>query len=253
MRTSLLWLACFLVWSLAASAQALPDKGAIIEDGTKCAALIGAGGNLKTNSGAILPGKCEGAGLPPVLSDGGEVVNFSVRSDRLTPKDRTELAFTDRKSRLQYGRQYLVSFDVSIPIEDQVVTNDFFYMAQFWQSPTKPPIAGLRLQRGSSGKATIMARGDGSPPEGKLIAEVNLLPGAWVSVALRIKVTPGEGSCVGAAIDGAVAPEWCGTIGYVADKEALPWYRFKFGIYKGSEPGKQFRVRFRKVSIREPG
>lgn len=229
-------------------AQSVPNGQAQILDGPRCSATIGSGGNLKLPSGETLQGKCEGAGTTPVLTEGGRVIEFTIRSDRSTEKDRTELAFTEKKSRFQFGRLYAVSFDVEMPPSG--VTNDFFYVAQFWQSPTKPPIAGVRVQRGLSGKATVMARGDGSPPEGKSIAEVDLRPDAWVSVAIRIKVAPGDGSCIEATIDGVAAPRWCGSIGYADDKDAMPWYRFKFGIYKGSEPGKQFRVRFRNISIR---
>lgn len=230
------------------AAQSLSDAPAQIVDGARCAATIGAGGNLRLQSGRTLQGKCEGAGSAPTLTEGGKVIEFAIKSDRPTPKDRTELAFTERGSRFQYGRQYLVSFDISIPSGTDV-TNEFFYVAQFWQSPAKPPIAGLRIQRGQAGKGTVIARGDGATPGGTSVAQVDFPADVWVSVALRIVVAPGDGSCLAATIGRGTETEWCGSIGYAADEAALPWYRFKFGIYKGSEPGKQFRVRFRNMRI----
>lgn len=244
--------ACVAAIPASVSAQAIPSGNALILDGSRCSATIGEGGNLRLPTGEILDGKCEGAGTSPTLTDGGRVIEFAVRSDHATAKDRTELAFTDKKSRFLYGRQYKVSFDIDVPASS-AVTNDFFYVAQFWQNPTKPPIAGLRIQRGQDHRGTIMARGDGSSPGGRPVTDVALTPGEWVKVAMRIMVKPGDGSCISASVNGSPESSWCGSIGYTAQDQEKSFYRFKFGIYKGSEPSKEYKVRFRNISIRDLG
>lgn len=142
------------ILSIAASAhgQTLPDGRSTIVDPSKCAAAIGAGGNLKLRSGVTLQGKCEGAGEAPTLvdSDQGKVIEFAVRGNKDGDRDRTELAFTERNHRLQYGREYRISFEVNIP-DGASATDQAYYLAQLWQSPTVPPFAGLRVRGGKIG------------------------------------------------------------------------------------------------------
>lgn len=254
-RTTKLILLAGALWALGCgivASESLPYGQSQIIDGPRCSAVIGSGGNLRLPSGETLPGKCEGAGAPPTLTEDGRVIEFNVRSDRQTPKDRSELAFTDKRSRLRFGVEYVVSFDVNIP-ESSDVTNEFFYVAQFWQNPGRPPIAGLRIQRGQDNRGAVMARGDGSRPGGRPVVYVDFPPDEWVNVAIRLMVKPGDGSCIGASINKGPETSWCGVIGYASEKPHKPFYRFKFGIYKGSEPGKSFRVRFRNVSISAVG
>ncbi|GAB4073420.1 hypothetical protein GCM10028812_53770 [Ancylobacter sonchi] len=40
---------------------------------------------------------------------------------------------------------------------------------------------------------------------------------------------------------------WCGKVGYNIDDNVKKWYRMKFGIYKGGEPGRQFVVKYRNI------
>lgn len=251
MRSALLVLSLAAI-SASAGAQSIPEANSRILNGSDCSAIIGSGGNLQLPSGEMLQGKCEGSGSAPRLTEEGRVLEFAVHGYRATVKDRTELAFTDKNSRFHYGRQYAVSFDVAIA-KSSAVTNDFFYVAQFWQNPSKPPIAGLRIDRGHSHRGKIMARGDGSSPGGRPVTDIDLTPGEWVKVAMRVMVKPGDGSCIGASINGRTESEWCGSIGYRSEAQEKSFFRFKFGIYKGSEPGKDYKVRFRNISIRDLG
>jgi hypothetical protein len=238
--------AASLLFPAASGAGELPGQNPAIVDGARCGAEIGAGGNLRTPS-AVLAGKCEGSGKSPTLI-ADNVIEFAAGPDGGGAKDRSELALTEHQHRFKFGIQYRISFDINVPA-DVDVTHDFFYLAQFWQGPSRPPIAGLRMQRGEARRASVVVRGDGTLAKGKAVLTMDLPPGQWISVAFRLLVKPGDRGCIAASAGDDASSSWCGPIGFTPASGVKPWFRLKFGIYKGHEPGKRFVVRFRDVTV----
>jgi hypothetical protein len=242
------WLAPLCVAHVALASESIPARDASILAPAQCSPTIGKGGNLRSGS-RELAGKCEGAGVAPILKrdgEGGQELLFSVSSSGAAEKDRTELAFT--RERLKFGEDVFVSFEIRIP-DGAAATSTWYYLVQFWQGGELPPIGGLRMDRGASHAATFMARG-GANATGDAIAKVSLPPDEWVRFTLRLNVKPEGTSCVwvrrGAAES---AHAWCGRMGYRPVGTLKKWYRMKFGIYKGNEPGKTFRAEFRSIRI----
>lgn len=239
--------------TIQAKAEIYPSQDSNIIDGTMCGKKIGSGGNLKT-ADSILPGKCEGSGVAPKIiddkNDGKKVIEFSTNNMSLGSKDRSELALTDQKSRLMFGRKYRIFFKLQIPAESSV-TNEFFYLVQLWQDSNHPPIGGLRMQRGQSRKVSVMFRGEGGSSKGHTLAAFEIPADQWVSVGITFNVNPGTESCATVSIDNAPKHEWCGLVGFTPDEGAKNWYRMKFGIYKGHESGKNFISRFKEIRIDE--
>lgn len=236
----------------AAAIELFPGEDGVIDDGKSCASVMGAGGNLLT-SASRLAGKCEGAVTPPRIIKSPEAsidneIAFSVLGESKGQRDRTELAFTERRSRFLFGREYRVSMEVLLPT-DVDATNNFFYIVQFWQGEAKPPIAGLRIDRGEARKASFIARGEGASPKGHKVAAVDLPPNRWVQLALKLRLNEDSQGCVSVTVNNQAPSDWCGAIGYRPGLGIMPWYRLKFGIYKAHEAKKKFRVSIRKLQI----
>lgn len=242
--------ACAVILFLAEKAtafEAVPARNAVVVASERCSAKIGEGGNLR--SGRVeLEGKCEGSGQPVILksNDPGErSLQFKVNSKDKSSKDRAELAFT--RERFKFGQEYFIGFEIKIPAGSDV-TASWYYLVQFWQGGNRPPLAGLRMNRGASHTATVMARGEGNA-KGDAITGISLPPGQWVKLALKLNVKPTGHSCVAVWQVNKSPEQWCGQMGYPQDGTLKNWYRMKFGIYKDSEPGKTFYSEFRSIRI----
>lgn len=211
-----------------------------------CSSKIGAGGNLVTKTG-VLAGKCEGAGLSPILSD-LEEVEFNVGTgDKVSAgKDRTELAFTDIKWPL--GKAAYVEFDIYMPVGVDE-TETWYYLFQLWQGPSHPPIAGLRVNRGTANQVMLFARSKSSK-SGEKVGLYNLKLGQWNKIRMKVLVNPDQtGSIITYNASGNILNKWYGSVGFSEKDKGYRWFRVKFGIYKGHEHGKRFAVKFRGLRL----
>lgn len=221
-----------------------PDIGSGVQNAGSCSAVIGRGGNLNVGKQVLL-GKCEGNGQPVKVETGqagGKTLSFSVKKGRVSKKDRAELAAV--QSRLNFNKDEFVGFEILIP-KNSDITNSWFYMVQFWQGANHSPIAGLRMSRGYSHRAQLMFRGEGDP-KGTTATTINFEPGRWTKIGLALNFNPRGNSCMTIYMEGKSPYRKCGQAGYTG-KGVKPWYRLKFGIYKGSEPDKSFNVKFRNI------
>lgn len=223
-----------------------------------CSRTMGAGGNVYVD-GLFLSGKCEGDGLSPVVTADG-VVEFRVPPGWRGGKDRSELAFAG--DRLPFGVPVTIDVELFVPAGSDV-TDSWFYLLQLWQGTRadgpdgeargRPPIAGLRMNRGASHRASFIVR-DAGNEKGDRVATVDIGRDRWVPVTIALVVEPGGTSTADVWVDGR-RESWRGSMGYTAEEGGLPWFRVKFGIYKDDEAGRDFRVRFKvpHVEVGLPG
>ncbi|WP_342594305.1 heparin lyase I family protein [Salinicola lusitanus] len=215
-----------------------------IQRADSCNSDMGSGGNLK---GTAIPfqGKCEGAGLSPKLIKNQGIL-FRVSTKGSSDRDRSELAATSKPFYLD--RPYYVGFEIKVP-RDSDVSDDFFYLLQFWQGGNKnPPIAGLRMKRGQSHVASIMVRGPNNP-RGNTISTINLQPRKWHHIVLGIQVNSDGTGWMEVWKGHKISSKWQGRIGFSTEPGVNDWYRLKFGIYKKSEPGRQFSTIYKNIKI----
>jgi len=224
-----------------------------IENASECSEKMGSGGNYYSESTGKLSGKCEGDGLAPVIEDGLIVFSVPSKSSEAIPishiKDRSELAFTAKK--IKYDTSYVLDFKVQIdPKAD--VTNDFFYVMQVWQSPEYAPIFGLRVDRGTKSRGAFVIRNEQDSVAGKRLIRTDL------SSSLkhyRVYMNIGEGlnSRIKIYEDSKVITNWSGKMGYPRETSSNnpDSLVLKFGLYKGSEPDKNFKVYFKDVTLME--
>ena len=234
------------IFGLPAHSELLIKPGAKVDMPQGCSSKIGQGGNLVSGE-LSMPGKCEGGGKPASLTGdaAAPVISFRVEGGVDGKKDRSEIALT--RHRFKFGQENYVSFEVNIPDGSQR-TNTWLYLVQFWQGGERPPLAGLRMDRGESHMASIIARGE-EDRRGQSVAKVDLPPGKWVKVTLMLDIEPEDESCIAAWVSNDQRREWCGQIGFIQDGTLKDWYRMKFGVYKGGEQGKNFQASFRSIKV----
>ena len=136
---------------------ATAENNATILSPDSCGAVMGSGGNLK-ESPYILKGKCNGGGLSPtIMYDPGEshFLSFTISPEQSVAgkRDRAELAFVQRY--FPFYEQLFIGFRLMIP-DGTDATEEFFYALQLWQCAGLPPIAGVRVRRGTSHKDQVL-------------------------------------------------------------------------------------------------
>lgn len=227
-------------------AHATLDDGASIKAPNRCSATIGAGGNL-TEPPYVLKGKCNGAGTSPTIVEDLERSNYlsftvdpseSVAGER----DRAELAYTRN---FPFYEEMHIGFRLMIPPGTDI-SDEFFYALQLWQCAGQAPIAGVRMARGQSHTINFMTRNE---IDGKSRAHFELVPGQWHAFALTVSPDPVGPALFRVYADGRLLVESFARYGFGADdacgKAPNKYeYRVKFGIYKGGEPGRQFKVNY---------
>ncbi len=229
-----------------------PVGNSPVVDGKKCRADIGAGSNL-TDGNARLYGKCEGAVLDPTVitsPNGNQYISFSTIPGLTALKDRSELA---TPAMYPFREDHFIGLRLLIP-DNVDSTDEFYYILQLWQCSPQVPIFGIRVTRGTSHTINFTKSGDGQLP--RSFASMDLKPGIWHSLIVKVNVVPENGN---GEIDiwdheGLVAT-WRGSFGYLEDNacgDAMSprqSFRLKFGIYKGNEPSKSFRVLFDEIRM----
>ena len=226
-----------------------PEAGATIDDPWLCSSSIGAGGNL-LEAGQRYAGKCQGGGLAPdIVGDKPFLHHLRFANDpgyRWTGKTRTELAVTQRN--FPFDERVYLGFRMMIPRGTDVSVGSAFYLLQLWQCAGAPPIAGIRLTEGTSHTVNFMTRGDF---RGASFADLDLLPGVWHRVILSFVVRPRGGGEVKLWVDQHPDPIVdTNSFGFfnvgtcVEGRRPPQHFRVKFGIYKDTEPGQHFDVRY---------
>lgn len=225
---------------------AYADQGLRIKAPELCSAKIGNGGNLESDTLGKLAGKCEGHGASPIIVQ--DAIAFKVKKANVaSAKDRSELAFTNY--RLPLGKEVQISFDIKLD-ENSSITDTWYYLLQFWQGSSHPPIAGLRINRGTSHSAMFITRGEYSKASGFTVSTHELTPGKWHHFDIKILLSKNMNGHVEITQNNSKPMSWSGKMGYSKKNKGLPWYRVKFGIYKGGEADKNFGVSFRNVEFK---
>jgi hypothetical protein len=208
---------------------------------------IGSGGNyIQPGAGAALfLIKEGGVNLPKrVGPKGARYLSFSTNG-KGNGSDRVEYAPTyygfSSSGHYRFDTAYQVTFDLRIPAKS-AITNKAYYLMQWWQTSPLPPVAGVRLKRGTSHTLEFVTRGPGQgsdlEPVPDLITEYALRPGSWHSFAINFRISPTQKGIFDVAIDGQPLGSHVGPI--AATPGPSPGgppdsYRVKFGIYKESE------------------
>ncbi|MGJ8522722.1 hypothetical protein R84981_001413 [Carnimonas sp. R-84981] len=241
MNISVLLKVCCVIFFLLPCGVIAQTSNKLI-DRDQCSSIMGKGANLVGVQN--YQGKCEGNAVPPVLDRNG-IITFHIKKGRKGTKDRSELA--DVKRRLQFNKAYCIKASIKIP-KNSDITKSFFYVLQFWQGGGYPPFAGVRINRNSSHQAVLIARSKKND-KGNIVAKMDFSSGNWMDITMRIKVGSDRHGEIIVWNNGYKVADWRGKIGYANSNELKKFYRMKFGIYKGSEPKKDFIVLMKNVSI----
>ena len=226
-----------------------PESGALIQGSGLCSSQIGSGGNL-LEDGQRYPGKCEGGGqAPAIVSSKSYLRHLWFRNDPSyagDSKTRSELAFTQQY--FPFDEQVYLGFRMMIPRGTDVSVNSAFYLLQLWQCPQAGPIGGIRLTGGTSHRVQFITRGDFE--EGSFVS-LDMLPGVWHRFVVSIIARPRNGGEMKVWIDQNPDPVIdTSSFGYFSLGKCAPGrrppqqFRVKFGIYKSTEAGKYFDVRY---------
>ena len=226
-----------------------PENGAFIENRALCSPKINSGGSL-LELGQRYPGKCEGGGIAPeIVGTQTYLKHLWFRNDpnyRGVSKTRTELAVTQRY--FPFNERVYLGFRMMIPRGTDITVGSAFYMLQLWQCAGAAPIAGIRLEEGTSHRVQFMTRGDFR--QGSFVSH-NMLPGVWHRFIVSIIARPRNGGEMKVWIDQNPDPVIdTNSFGFFNVDTCVPGhrppqhFRVKFGIYKDTESRKYFDVRY---------
>jgi hypothetical protein len=228
------------------------ENNASISSPENCGAVMGSGGNFKESS-YTLKGKCNGGGLSPRIvydPDQSHFLSFTISPEQSVAgiRDRAELAFVQRY--FPFYEQLFIGFRLMIP-EGTDVTEESFYALQLWQCAGLPPIAGVRVRRGSSHTIDFMTRGE---QRGRSRTTFDLEPGKWHEFVLYMIPGPTKGALFYVIADSKLlvqsrVPYGFGAANACGENRNEHQYRVKFGIYKGGEPGKRFSINYDDLTI----
>lgn len=228
------------------------EESASVSSPEDCDLVMGSGGNF-TEGRYELRGKCNGAGLSPRLvydPTRSHFLSFTINPEKSVAgvRDRAELAFVRRY--FPFFEQLFIGFRLMIP-EGVDATEEFFYALQLWQCAGLPPIAGVRVQRGTSHTINFMTRGQRG---GRSRAKFDMEPGRWHEFVLYMIAGPADGAVFGVFADDQLlvrsqVPYGFGAANACGERRNEHQYRVKFGIYKGGEPGKRFSINYDDFTI----
>ncbi|NMH60196.1 heparin lyase I family protein [Alteromonas ponticola] len=220
----------------------------------QCNGNISNGGGDLVEGKLQLRGKCDGAGVSPdirVDQQGEQFIYFETNPDyNKKGRTRTELALT--REWFEFKKPVYMGFKIKVP-EDSDVTNEFYYLMQWWQCAPNSPIAGIRMDRGTSHNINFMTRGD---TRSASTAKFELKPGEWHSFVVKGIVdpsgkesefsvwhSPDTAPIVSKAAYGFQTKACKGT------NDIPQRFRLKFGVYKATEPGKSHSVGYDDIRI----
>ncbi|TCM68377.1 hypothetical protein EC844_10580 [Acinetobacter calcoaceticus] len=225
-----------------------------IENPSGCASKIGNGGNYYSVATGRLSGKCQGSGLTPSLN--GDVIVFSAPSTESqliklskNTNDRSELAFS--RNLIQYNKDYIFDFKVQVD-PNSSVTDNFFYLMQIWQSPEYSPIFGLRIDRGTQAVGAFVIRNKENHIAGKRLVRVEM-SSKLKNYRIYMNFGKNLNSHIRIYEDSRLISDWSGDVGYLSEKSGNRNNSLilKFGLYKGPEPSKNFKIYFKDVTLTE--
>ncbi len=214
----------------------------------RCSDLIGAGGNY-VESATHLSGKCANAGISPrIVSENGDShIQFGTNGATGNgANDRSELAHT---TMYPFGTKLFIGYEFRLPANIPSNLSQFSFTAlQLWQCATAFPIAGMTVTKTSTGTypVTFMPRYNNS---GVLSHSYTIQPNRWHKFVIAAKPDVNGSATLQVWADGRDLGTWRGNLGVGNDPLCPREYRIKWGIYKGTQPGAQFRVDFKNFRI----
>lgn len=237
-----------LVLGAVASARPAPSapsraRIAVTGEGTiqhpeRCDSRIHRGGNYQEGATRLM-GKCEGSVEPPRIraEAGNRYLEFRTGGRTARGNDRVELALGPYRP---FARTTYIGFRLRLPARAPV-THQGFYPLQLWQCAPLSPIAGVRVDRGSSHAINFMTRHRNR--DAAVAARVRLTPGRWHAFVIAARPDPHGAGQFDVWADGRPIARWRGPYGSgdPGACQGVPGsppqhYRLKFGIYKGNEP-----------------
>jgi hypothetical protein len=160
----------------------------------------------------------------------------------------------------KFRQNHSTTLDIRIP-EGSGTTRGAYYLLQLWQGPGLPPIAGIRMKRGTSHTLQFIARSyAGNVRKGNVrkkadvITQFDLNPGSWHRLSLRYMINPRKPGFFNVNVDGVNIGRFEGRIGSSAKESVIGFtkppqsYRVKFGIYKQSESA-LFQVDYDNITL----
>jgi hypothetical protein len=206
----------------------------------RCGPRIHRGGNYREGATRLM-GKCERSVLPPRIRSepGNRFLEFRTTGTAAEGNDRVELAYGPY---LPFGRTTYIGFRLRVP-SGAPSTNEGFYPLQLWQCAPLSPIAGVRVDRGSSHAINFMTRHRNR--DTAVAARFRLTPGQWHAFVIAARPDPNGAGQFDVWADGRRLARWRGAFGSdeAAACRGIPGrppqhYRLKFGLYKGNEPAR---------------
>ena len=235
----------------AAAPVAVSGEGTI-QHPERCGSRIHRGGNYQEGATRLM-GKCERSVVPPRIrtEPGNRFLEFRTTGKSARGNDRVELAYGPY---LPFARTTYIGFRLRIPT-GAPLTNEGFYPLQLWQCAPLSPIAGVRVDRGTSHAINFMTRHQNR--DTAVAARFRLKPGQWHAFVIAARPDPEGAGQFDVWADGRRIARWRGAFGSdeTAACKGVPGtppqhYRLKFGLYKGNEP-KRFVTHFDDLRIGE--
>ncbi|MCP9888514.1 heparin lyase I family protein [Cyanobium sp. ATX 6A2] len=209
-----------------------------IQHPERCGPQIHRGGNYQEGATRLM-GKCERSVEPPRIrtEPGNRYLEFRTNGKSAEGNDRVELAHGPYRP---FARTTYIGFRLRLPARAPVTTEGF-YPLQLWQCAPLSPIAGVRVDRGSSHAINFMTRHRNR--DTSVAARFRLTPGRWHRFVIAAKPDPHGAGQFDVWADGKRIAHWQGPYGSsetgaCRGEPGRPpqHYRVKFGIYKGNEP-----------------
>jgi len=211
-----------------------------------CGDLIGAGGNYVEGS-TRLSGKCSNAGISPriVNENGDSHIQFGTNGATGNgANDRSELAHT---TMYPFGTKLFIGYEFRLPA-NYPARGGTFYGLQLWQCSPASPIAGMRLSATSGATPVDFMTRYNNVGDVKTHNYV-LQPNRWHRFVIAAKPAVNGTGTFQVWADGQDLGTWQGNFGIPNNPACPPEYRIKWGIYKTSQPGAQFRVDYKNFRI----
>jgi hypothetical protein len=214
----------------------------------KCSDLIGAGGNYREGS-TSLSGKCQNAGISPRIAgvQNDRYIEFGTNGSAGTGgNDRSELAYT---TMLPFQQKFYVGYEFQLPAGLPALST-MFYALQLWQCEFGSPIAGMRIVRtaGTDYRIDFVTRHNNNPA-GVSTHQYQLTPGTWHRFVIAAQPSVTGTGVFQVWADGRDLGVWAGNFGIANDSRCQQHFRYKWGIYKGTQPGANFTLRYTNFRI----
>lgn len=231
----------------------------------RCGNQIGAGANYFEGA-TRLAGKCNNGGLPvrKVTEAGeGSYLHFETdgsvkKASDLSDNDRSELAYTPM---IPFGKTIGIAYQFRIPRNS--ARNILPYSAiQFWQGSGLGPIAVMQVDHEDNRRAenrklpynphrSVNFITRDFRQKQVLVKKVDFTEDTWHDVRVVARISPTSQGRFQVWFNNQLVGDSTGPIGCTFPSCTNRDYRVKFGIYKGNEPGRKFKLHYRNFRMTE--